>query len=75
MNKTQLQRRVAKAVRQFWSTRRSQRTNQGRRTGRRDQGARSAVTGGKQLDGFITLVNDLLIEAGVSDHAIYTRKG
>ena len=75
MNKSQLERRVTRAVRQFWSIRRSQGTNQGRKTGRRDQGARSAVTGGKQLDGFIALVNDLLVDAGVSDHAIYTRKG
>jgi len=39
----------------------------------KDRGARGAVTGGKQLDGFIRLVCDLLVEAGVSGATIYCR--
>jgi len=38
--------KVASAVRHFWKTRETQRRRQGRRTGRRDYGARAAVTGG-----------------------------
>lgn len=41
-------------------------------TGRRDTGARSAVTGGKQMNGFVDLVRRLLIEAGLPDDSIYS---
>ena len=74
MNKSQLERRVTRAVRQFWSIRRSQGTNQGRKTGRRDQGARSAVTGGKHLDGFTTICRDLFIKAGVPEAHVFWQK-
>jgi hypothetical protein len=40
----------------------------------RDRGSRSAVTGGKQMDGFIRLVRDLLIEAKVPDSCIWIAK-
>jgi len=36
----------------------------------RDRGARGAVTGGKQMDGFIRLVRDLLIAARVPERCI-----
>ncbi len=58
---------VAKAVKHFWTTRGRQARNQGRKTGHKDTGARSAVTGGRQLDGFVTLCRDLLIEAGLPE--------
>lgn len=51
------------AVRHFWKTREQQSTSQG--TEDRDRGARGAVTGGKQMDGFVRLVYDLLLEARV----------
>jgi hypothetical protein len=69
-----LERKMASAVRHFWKTRQSQETRQGGRGGARDRGARAAVTGGKQLDGFIRLVNDILIESGVPDSTIFRRK-
>ena len=43
--------RVRTAVKHFWATRTAQASNQ-RRKGTTDQGARSAVTGGAQMDGF-----------------------
>jgi hypothetical protein len=60
---------VRDAVRHFWRTRQSQSTRQGGETDR-DRGSRSAVTGGKQMDGFIRLVRDLLIAAKVPESCI-----
>lgn len=69
-----LKRRVEAAVRQFWTTRQEQEAKQGAVSGRRDQGSRSAVTGGAQLDGFIRLVSDLLVESGIPDATIFRKK-
>lgn len=63
---------ITSAVRQFWKTRISQSEKQGTVTGRRDNGARSAVTGGKQMNGFVELVRRLLIEAGLPDDSIHS---
>ena len=67
------QRRLAKAVQHFWVVRSNQQESQGSTTGVKDSGSRGAVTGGKHLDGFITLVAELLSEAGLPDATIHTR--
>ena len=59
----ELQQRLARAIRSFWTVRRKQGAAQGQH-GARDQGARSQVTGGAQMDGLIRLVRDLLKESG-----------
>jgi len=69
-----LQRKVQAAVKQFWATREKQSTNQGARTGVRDQGSRSAVTGGAQMDGFVGLVKELLTEGGIPEPAIHCKR-
>ena len=61
---------IRAAVRHFWQTRAQQATRQGERDDDRDRGARSAVTGGRQMDAFIQLVRDLLIEARVPESCI-----
>ncbi|MBU1966259.1 MAG: PaeR7I family type II restriction endonuclease, partial [Proteobacteria bacterium] len=43
---------TAKAVAHYWETRAAQRRRQ-EEGGKADQGSRSAVTGGAQMDGFI----------------------
>jgi|SRR5690242_10179147 hypothetical protein len=48
------------AIKHFWSTRRRQSKKQGSKTGSRDAGARTAVTGGQQMNGFVHLVRDYL---------------
>ncbi|HVU65022.1 MAG TPA: PaeR7I family type II restriction endonuclease [Phycisphaerales bacterium] len=68
-----LDKRVAEAVRFFWSTRTSQNDKQGS-GGQRDAGARSAVTGGKQLDGFVSLVRDVLVHAGCPAGSLFFDK-
>ena len=65
--------RVAKAVRHFWKVRTQQHAKQGSATGKKDAGNRSAVTGGKHLDGFIELLTELISEAGLPDTTIHTR--
>jgi len=57
--------RVADAVARFWRVRKQQAEKQ-KAAGTRDQGARGAVTGGAQMSGFITLLTDLIVEAGIS---------
>jgi len=55
---------IREAVRFFWVTRDQQSARQADGDSR-DQGARSAATGGKQMDGFIRLVRDRLLAAKV----------
>ena len=62
---------LTSAIKHFWMTRNRQSETQGATTGRRDTGARSAVTGGKQMDGFVSLVRDLLTEAGLPEASIH----
>jgi hypothetical protein len=66
------QERVSEAIRHFWKTRQRQSDQQGARTGTRDAGSRTAVTGGKQLDGFVDLLRDFLAEAGLDHASIFT---
>lgn len=69
-----LSQRVAKAVSCYWRTREQQGKQQGSETGRKDAGARAAVTGGAQMDGFILLLCDLIREAGISDRDIFHKQ-
>jgi len=71
MAKPTLEKRVAKAVRHFWQTRLKQGQRQGRDTGHRDTGNRTASTGGKQLDEFAALVEALLVDSGVPSECVY----
>ena len=45
-----------------------------RRTGAKDAGARSAVTGGAQMNGFVNIVRDLLCESGLPEPNVYCDK-
>ena len=68
----ELPRHTRKAVRFYWQTR-SQQLEKQRKAGGSDQGSRSAVTGGAQMDGFIELLTKLVIEAGIDAKDIYHR--
>src|ERR1017187_8001025 len=66
-----LPRHVHDAVRFYWQTRTKQLEKQAG-SGAKDQGLRSAVTGGAQMDGFIELLTKLVIEAGIDrSHVFY----
>jgi hypothetical protein len=69
-----LPRHVREAVRFYWQTRTKQLQKQAG-TGAKDQGARSAVTGGAQMDGFIDLFTRLVIGAGIDKSHIFYRRG
>src|SRR5262245_35021514 len=69
MSKSELDARLRDAVRHFWLTRQRQSKRQ-EDSQDRDRGARGAVTGGKQMDGFVRLVRDMLIAANVPDECI-----
>ncbi|MGH7943310.1 MAG: PaeR7I family type II restriction endonuclease [Limisphaerales bacterium] len=60
------------AVRFYWETRAKQLQKQ-RDAGGSDQGLRSAVTGGAQMEGFIELLTRLTVGAGVDRSHIYYR--
>ena len=68
---SQFDKRLRTAIKQFWSTREAQAQKQGSTSGSKDAGARSAVTGGAQMNGFINVVRDLLCENGLPKAHIY----
>jgi hypothetical protein len=49
----------------FWNTRTSQGNRQGGKSGTKDAGARSMVTGGKQMDGFVSLFASIVEAEGI----------
>lgn len=69
-----LEKRLQAAIKHFWSTRETQAQKQGVSSGSKDAGARSAVTGGAQMNGFINLVRDLLCESGLPKAHVYCEK-
>jgi hypothetical protein len=64
---------VRQAVRFYWQTRTKQREKQVQ-SGAKDQGLRSAVTGGAHMDGFIELLTKLVIEAGIDRSHVFYRE-
>jgi hypothetical protein len=65
---------VRKAIQHFWKTRTSQGSRQGVKTGTKDAGKRSMVTGGKQLDGFVELFANLIEEEGLDRKYLHVKK-
>ena len=65
--------RTGQAVTIYWATRTAQQQKQ-QQSGRADQGLRSAVTGGAQMDGFIQLFADLITDCGLPSKFIHRKK-
>ena len=63
---------VKSAVELFWNTRNKQTTQQTTKN-IKDTGNRSAVTGGKQLDGFLDLLCTVAEDIGIPKDCIYTK--
>lgn len=63
---------IKKAIKHFWDTRSNQLSKQ-KNSNSSDQGSRGAVTGGKQLDGFIELLKKIVIDVGINEKYIYTK--
>ena len=65
--------RTGRAVAHYWKTRAVQGEKQ-KQTGRADQGLRSAVTGGAQMNGFIDLFPELITSSGIPERYIFRKK-
>src|SRR5437016_6700003 len=69
-----IEQKLKEAIPRFWKSRETQAQKQGSKTGIRDAGARAAVTGGSQMDGFVELVRDLLEESGIEKPVIFCER-
>jgi hypothetical protein len=69
-----IDKRLRAAVKHFWITRETQAQRQGSSSGSKDAGARSAVTGGAQMNGFVNLVRELLCENGLPKAHVYCER-
>jgi hypothetical protein len=64
--------RARSAVTSFWQSRLSAHQKQ-IDGGRIDQGERSAVTAGKNMDGFVSLIKAIILENGLTDAEVFVR--
>jgi hypothetical protein len=63
---------IKSAVQHFWETRDKQKLEQDEKSVK-DTGNRSSVTGGKQLDGFLTLLLKVATDIGIPKQCIYMK--
>jgi hypothetical protein len=73
LSSKELDQALRRAIKLFWKTRSAQGEVQGAKSGAKDAGTRSMVTGGKQMDGFISLFARVIKGEGISSNAIHTR--
>jgi hypothetical protein len=66
-----LEKRLSKAVAEFWQTRGKQLADVGGDDKQQYAGTRGAVVGGGHLDGFAKLVRALLVEGGLTEACVY----
>lgn len=66
--------KARQAVMAFWGNREAAKLRQ-IETGRADQGERASVTGGKNMDGFIDLILDIVRANGLAHADIHLKKG
>ena len=71
---SKLEASLRQAIKHFWSTRETQAQKQGAASGSRDAGSRTAVTGGRQMDGFIFLVREYLCKNGLPQAHVHCEK-
>jgi hypothetical protein len=69
----ELTKNIQGAIAHYWQMRSAQRKKQ-EKSGKADQGLRSAVTGGAQMDGFIDLFTGLITQAGLPEKCIFRKK-
>ncbi len=65
--------RHKEAVKIFWQTREQARQKQ-TQAGKFDQGERAGVTAGKNMDGFVSLVKDIVCVNGLEDASIHQER-
>lgn len=67
------ERKAREAVQAFWGNREAARQKQ-IEAGKSDQGERAGVTGGKNMDGFIALIIDIVQANGLADASIHQQR-
>ena len=67
------ERKASAAVRTFWATRETARKRQ-LQAGTADQGERAGVTAGKNMDGFIGLIDDLVKANGLPHASVHLKR-
>ncbi len=67
------ERKAQEAVKAFWESREAARQKQ-RALGRADQGERAGVTAGKNMDGFVSLVLEIIRANGLGHAEIHQRR-
>jgi hypothetical protein len=73
INTKELDIKIKKAVVSYWQTRSAQVSKQ-KQVGKLDQGLRSAVTGGAQMNGFIDLFTEFIVDAGIDRVTIFNKR-
>jgi hypothetical protein len=68
-----IEEKISCAVAHYWQTRKSQGERQ-RIKGAPDAGLRGAVTGGAQMNGFISLFTDILVDTGIEEQYVFSRR-
>ncbi len=68
-----LEEHVSQAVQYFWNTRFVQKKKQ-ESSGKIDQGTRSMVTGGAQMDGFVSVIREIILKSGIDANSIFEKK-
>lgn len=71
MNLSAFERMMPFAVSHFWKARTDAAQRQLER-GERDQGNRAGVTAGKNMDGFIAMIRQLIVDNGMPEHQVHT---
>ena len=65
--------KACEAVKAFWKTRKAT-TQKQIESGKTDQGERAGVTSGKNMDGFVALVVDIVRANGLAHAQIYQKR-
>jgi len=69
----QYESKAGEAVREFWTNRASASKKQAA-SGKADQGERAGVTAGKNMDGFVSLVTDIVRANGLAHAEIHLKR-
>lgn len=73
LNLADYKKKAHEAVKEFWGSREAAKARQ-IASGRADQGERSGVTSGKNMDGFLSLIVDIIRLNGLGNAQIYMNR-
>jgi type II restriction enzyme len=73
LNVAEYKKKAHQAVKEFWGNREEAKARQ-IASGRADQGERSGVTSGKNMDGFLSLIIDIIRLNGLDSAQIYINR-